>query len=351
MKELSATARAWLERADLADTPDAAARNRVERAVAQRIVTGAALGASTSALNKYASAAGSATSNGAMVKAFGIVAVGAVVAAGGYGWLTPKPKLDASEVAEHSSNTASPAEVRSASSRSAASEDALRGSETAHEAEPHSKGPTALDSAPSHGAHPGAARSSQPHPAGHRTIVPIEPEPEPEPERSHGARPSQQSHTSRRTRPKSLPPAQRTGRAQDVRHGETSVSAADASEAPRRTAGQSRRAERPDRAAPQRTTASEELSRKTHNRLEAEARQLRRVQRALRSGDGRRALHLLREAAEEFRDGALHQERAAARIQALCLIGSEQAAHAEATAFERRWPRSPLLARVRSACR
>jgi hypothetical protein len=84
--------------------------------------------------------------------------------------------------------------------------------------------------------------------------------------------------------------------------------------------------------------------------LKAEAQALRSIQLALRDGDGSRALHLLAAAAGEFPGGALGQERAAARIQALCLLRQVAAAKAEASAFVARWPGSPLRARVETSC-
>lgn len=90
---------------------------------------------------------------------------------------------------------------------------------------------------------------------------------------------------------------------------------------------------------------------KTTDQLGAEAQGLREIQRALRDGSGQTALELVATDAMRFSGGVLHQERAAAKIQALCLLGRAEAARKEAESFEQRWPRSSLLARVRSACR
>jgi hypothetical protein len=89
----------------------------------------------------------------------------------------------------------------------------------------------------------------------------------------------------------------------------------------------------------------------TTDQLGAEAQGLREIQRALRDGNGQTALELVAGDSTRFSRGVLQQERAAAKIQALCLLGRADAARAEAESFEQRWPRSPLLARVRSACR
>jgi hypothetical protein len=85
--------------------------------------------------------------------------------------------------------------------------------------------------------------------------------------------------------------------------------------------------------------------------LLAETEALRAAQRALRSGDGTRALELLHEQERTYATGSLHEERAAARILALCQAGLADAARASTERFVRRWPRSALRARVISACR
>jgi hypothetical protein len=82
--------------------------------------------------------------------------------------------------------------------------------------------------------------------------------------------------------------------------------------------------------------------------LQAETAALRRAQRAIRSGDPERALALIREQDATYRGGALAQERAAARIFALCDLGRTEEARAEIRRFGRQWPRSPLLSRVQS---
>jgi hypothetical protein len=51
-----------------------------------------------------------------------------------------------------------------------------------------------------------------------------------------------------------------------------------------------------------------------------------------------------------FPHGALSEERSAARIIALCKLGQVATARAEANAFIRRSPQSPLSERVRAAC-
>jgi len=85
--------------------------------------------------------------------------------------------------------------------------------------------------------------------------------------------------------------------------------------------------------------------------LHAEAAALRAAQGALRSGDARRALALLDEQDERFQHGSLEEERAAARVLARCQAYGPDAVRGAADRFEQRFPRSALLARVRSACR
>jgi hypothetical protein len=85
--------------------------------------------------------------------------------------------------------------------------------------------------------------------------------------------------------------------------------------------------------------------------LGAETAALLSTQRALRDGNTRLALALLDEQDATYGTGALQEERAAARVLALCQSGLVEEARAEADRFERRWPRSALLGRIRSACR
>ncbi len=77
---------------------------------------------------------------------------------------------------------------------------------------------------------------------------------------------------------------------------------------------------------------------------------LNEAQRALASGQADRALQILDRHAREFPRGSLAEERAAARIIALCALGRVTAARAETAAFVRQSPESPLVERVRAAC-
>jgi hypothetical protein len=84
--------------------------------------------------------------------------------------------------------------------------------------------------------------------------------------------------------------------------------------------------------------------------LREETEALKLAQQALRDGDTGRALTLLAEQDARYPGGLLQEERAAARVLGLCQRGLGDQARAAAQRFERRFPRSPLLARVRSSC-
>jgi len=84
--------------------------------------------------------------------------------------------------------------------------------------------------------------------------------------------------------------------------------------------------------------------------LREETAELRRAQQALRSGNSELALKLLSQQDQTFRNGVLQQERSAARALALCQSGHKDLARTEAEHFEQRWPKSALVARVRSSC-
>jgi hypothetical protein len=77
---------------------------------------------------------------------------------------------------------------------------------------------------------------------------------------------------------------------------------------------------------------------------------LNEAQKALAGGHPDRALELLDRHARDFPRGSLTEERAAARIIALCALGRVTTARAEAAAFVRRAPASPLAERVQAAC-
>jgi outer membrane protein assembly factor BamD (BamD/ComL family) len=74
------------------------------------------------------------------------------------------------------------------------------------------------------------------------------------------------------------------------------------------------------------------------------------VQRALRDGRAEEALRLLAEQDKTFARGALHEERAAARVLALCSAGRTAEGRAARDRFLATYPRSPAADRVRSSC-
>jgi hypothetical protein len=82
--------------------------------------------------------------------------------------------------------------------------------------------------------------------------------------------------------------------------------------------------------------------------LADEVKTMRQVDAAMRAGDVEGALTLLGPASNN--EGSLKEERAAARVFALCQLGRTSDARSEADRFAQRFPRSPLLGRVRSGC-
>jgi hypothetical protein len=83
--------------------------------------------------------------------------------------------------------------------------------------------------------------------------------------------------------------------------------------------------------------------------LREEARELQRVDRALRSGTPQLALGLLRELDERIPRGVLLEERAAARLIARCQNGDASAPNA-AVAWLERHAQSVYAPRLRAAC-
>jgi hypothetical protein len=84
--------------------------------------------------------------------------------------------------------------------------------------------------------------------------------------------------------------------------------------------------------------------------LEEELPLLQHAQEALRLGDIDRALSLLEVHARRFPVGALSEERRATHALAVCRSGASASTAAEAEAFIRESPSSPLVERVRNAC-
>jgi hypothetical protein len=84
--------------------------------------------------------------------------------------------------------------------------------------------------------------------------------------------------------------------------------------------------------------------------LAGELALLTQVNAAIQRDDVARAGELLRGYDQRFPSGKLAEERAAAGILVLCASGRTQSAGAEARRFVERWPRSPLVARIKASC-
>jgi len=84
--------------------------------------------------------------------------------------------------------------------------------------------------------------------------------------------------------------------------------------------------------------------------LVAESRGLAAVQTALNTHDFSRALALLDAQERDYRAGSLGQERAAARVLALCGAGRTSAATVARARFVNNYPGSPLIRRINVVC-
>ena len=84
--------------------------------------------------------------------------------------------------------------------------------------------------------------------------------------------------------------------------------------------------------------------------LVEESRGLAAVQTALGTHDFSRALALLDAQEHDYRGGSLGQERAAARVLALCGAGRTSEAMAARARFVSNYPGSPLIRRTNAAC-
>jgi hypothetical protein len=82
--------------------------------------------------------------------------------------------------------------------------------------------------------------------------------------------------------------------------------------------------------------------------LGREVAKLRETRAALAAGDARAALRSLAAYSHEFRAGTLAMEAAALRVEATASLGQRVLARELALDFERRYPSSPLSARVRT---
>lgn len=124
-----------------------------------------------------------------------------------------------------------------------------------------------------------------------------------------------------------------------------------ASETPEPSPSASSKTDAPRRALPKTTTApSAAPNPEPDDTLLAETRRLREAHGALQGGDAERALALLDAQTADAEGQKLREERAAARVLALCKLGRVAEANEEASRFLQASPRSPLADRVRKAC-
>lgn len=84
--------------------------------------------------------------------------------------------------------------------------------------------------------------------------------------------------------------------------------------------------------------------------LAQEAALLLEARSALRRGEPQRAIALLGTYESRFEGGLLRQEVHGTRILALCALGRETEARRAATVFNKRWPSSPMAARLSTSC-
>lgn len=96
--------------------------------------------------------------------------------------------------------------------------------------------------------------------------------------------------------------------------------------------------------------AAPAVAKATTDRLAEEVALLSKATSELRGGRPAEALRLLNEHQRTFPGGRLVEERRAARIQALCALGSRAAAESELARLARSSPRSPHLVRAQQAC-
>jgi len=94
----------------------------------------------------------------------------------------------------------------------------------------------------------------------------------------------------------------------------------------------------------------EPVPRPADTTLSAELALLSEANAAVERGDAGKAQEILRDYDRRFRAGVLAQERAGTGVLALCAAGRLQEARAAAARFLSRWPRSPLVARIKDSC-
>jgi TolA-binding protein len=103
------------------------------------------------------------------------------------------------------------------------------------------------------------------------------------------------------------------------------------------------------RKAPRATTKAPSAE-ASSSQLEQELKLLSAARDGLKSGNTALAMERVQEHERRFPAGILAMEARALGVDALCAAGRHEAAREAAEAFLKRWPESPLAARVRSAC-
>ena len=84
--------------------------------------------------------------------------------------------------------------------------------------------------------------------------------------------------------------------------------------------------------------------------LREEMALIARARAAMREREPKRALEVLENHLRDFPTGRMREDRAALRIEALCLVGKRRQASIELERFERTHPASANLERLRSLC-
>lgn len=140
------------------------------------------------------------------------------------------------------------------------------------------------------------------------------------------------------------PPARETSEAQEQTQQE------DEKEPPRSRQAVPRINPKLVRSSPKAELPASEPTTAAQDNLRDETQALRLAQRALREKTPQKAIELLDQQDRQFGKGLLQEERAAARILALCQAGRVEDARVHALRFERSWPRSALFGRIRFAC-
>src|SRR5690606_15275470 len=193
---------------------DAAAQSRVEQAVAQRIHAGAALGGSTSAVDKYAGSASSAASAGTVAKAVGVLGIGTAIVAGGWNWFaeqtTETPPQVEQAAANHAGAVALPTTTQPIPALPPRPQSARAAPDTARGAAAHpAAAPGSMDSGvPSNPTHPGTGASRTAHQR--RAAPPSSAAALPRP--SDDSRPARSSDVGREAESEPTSPTQRTER-------------------------------------------------------------------------------------------------------------------------------------------